>query len=668
MNQTQRLKAPVVFTLISALVFLSLGVFGMIILRNSEDGFLNSSDTNFKKFASEQEFRDYLSNSSQGFGVGISSLARSFSTGIAQNLDSAEAPAPGMGGNLAIEKGEADRHSSTNVQVVGIDEADIVKTDGKNIYFSSEFYSIFGRGVPTPFIVEGAIATDEKTSIFPSPDYEPPKTKVIEAIPPQDINLSSEIEATGDLLLSGNKLMVISYNQITAYDIADPANPTEEWKHEFDENHGYTTARLMNGEVYLVTTRYADYGMPCPMPLLRGATTLAIPCTDIYRIGRPVSADTIYSVIKLNPDNGNVNDSMTFIGSSGQSVVYMSPNAIYATFTSYPSSLSFMATFFSQNTDLVGNEVSARIANLNNIDISNESKLNEVGIIIQKHLSTLSNDERARVESELANRMTAYLTEHGRELQRTSIVKIDRESLDVVAMGDVAGAPLNQFSLDEHNGNFRIATTLNSSTMFGAGESANDLYVLDSGMRTIGQLQNLAIGEQIYSARFIGDLAYLVTFKQIDPFFVIDLTNPNDPKVAGELKIPGFSSYLHPLTENKILGVGQEENQSKLSIFDVGDPANPTEVEKYTLNEFWSEVQSNHHAFLNDSEKQIFFIPSGSSGYIFSYNDGLALERAVSDISARRALYINNYLYVIGDQKIVVLDQNTWQQVGSLSL
>ena len=214
----------------------------------------------------------------------------------------------------------------------------------------------------------------------------------------------------------------------------------------------------------------------------------------------------------------------------------------------------------------------------------------------------------------------------------------------------------------------RIATT-SSGGLFGAGESVNDVYILGESMQRLGAVTDLGKGERIYSVRFIEDKGYLVTFKQIDPFFVIDLSDPKNPTVKGELKIPGYSSYLHPITKDKILGVGQEGSQVKVSLFDVGSPENPTEVGKYLLDEFWSEVAATHHAFLLDSRHEVFFIPGSKGGYIFSYKDNvISLVKAVADVAARRAIYINDYMYIVGDDKVVVLNESDWEKVNELSL
>jgi uncharacterized secreted protein with C-terminal beta-propeller domain len=177
----------------------------------------------------------------------------------------------------------------------------------------------------------------------------------------------------------------------------------------------------------------------------------------------------------------------------------------------------------------------------------------------------------------------------------------------------------------------------------------------------------MGLGERIYSARFIGDRGYIVTFRQTDPFYVLDLSNPTNPKLKGELKIPGYSGYLHPLADNIILGVGQEDWKLKMSLFDVSDPNNPKEIDKYLMQESYSEAINNHKAFLQDAKHKVFFLPGGSGGYVFGYEGNkLKLVKAVSDINARRAIFINDYMYIIHDNGVVVLDETKWEKVKEL--
>ncbi len=312
-----------------------------------------------------------------------------------------------------------------------------------------------------------------------------------------------------------------------------------------------------------------------------------------------------------------------------------------------------------------------KIKNLEGYDISEQAKLTELQLILQKFENTLNEDEKMKIQNELNNRMTDYYKEHKRELEKTGIVKIGLENLDIKASGSVPGHPLNQFSLDEYEGNLRIAITVGDTWSWmitGArGESANDVYVLDPSLKIKGEVKDLGLSERIYSARFIEDKGYLVTFRQTDPFYVLDLRNPENPQLKGELKIPGYSSYLHPISKDKILGIGEEQGQVKLSLFDVSSPENPVEKDKYNLDEYWSEVSSTHHAFLMDGKHEIFFLPGSKGGYVFSYkNDELKLEKTVSKISARRAIYINDYLYVIGDDMMVVLNEQDWSKVNSI--
>ena len=183
---------------------------------------------------------------------------------------------------------------------------------------------------------------------------------------------------------------------------------------------------------------------------------------------------------------------------------------------------------------------------------------------------------------------------------------VDKGNLEFKAKGQVVGSPLNQFSMDEYEGHFRIATS-----QWNNGQSSNDLTILNSSMAVTGRISDIAPGERIFSARFMGEKGYLVTFEMIDPLFVLDLSDPRDPKILGELKIPGFSTYLHPLDDKHLLGIGRDtevrtsEGQEfvvelgiKLAIFDVSDVSKPVEkhVEIIGGQHTWSEVLYNHKA------------------------------------------------------------------------
>ena len=208
----------------------------------------------------------------------------------------------------------------------------------------------------------------------------------------------------------------------------------------------------------------------------------------------------------------------------------------------------------------------------------------------------------------------------------TDIYRVGINGLDMAfqAEGAVPGYIINQYSMDEYNGYFRVATTTTSGSWFSQNQQ-NNLYVLNMNLTIVGKLENMAKGENIYAARFIGDTCYLVTFHQTDPFFVIDLSNPQSPTVAGELKIPGYSSYLYPYDATHVIGVGSQttiENGSeninlKLSLFDVSNINNPTEVATYIVpgNYTSSLAQNDPHAFLCSVEKQLLVIPVSITNY-----------------------------------------------------
>jgi len=617
------------------------------------------------KFKSEEEFKEYLEESNETFeaGYGIAPMGMGMERAV-----TLEAPDIAAAPQVAEKAIVPERASETTVQVAGIDEPDIIKTDGTKIYFSGSMPVFRTMTDPMPLVDEERAVVPGSPSIIP-PRYEA-ETKIIKAFPPTDLEKISAIEKTGNLLLKDNILVIFSNQDIYGFDVSDPENPAQKWKVELQSRNRLITSRLYKGKIYLVTQTSVNSIRPCPIPILEGPTELTVKCVDIYHPITSVPVDVTFTAMVLDPSSGNISKTASFVGSSSSSVVYMSYDNLFITYTYTDDMIGFFYKFFKEEaSDLVSKEVIQRLEKIKDYDISNRAKWIEIQTILEEYKNSLDDDERLKMENEFTNRMSDFVQKNARELEKTGIAKIDLSDMEVAATGGVPGKPLNQFSLDEYQGHLRLATTIGQQWMFGVrpNESVNDVYVLDKNLETVGSILDLGLGEQIYSTRFIKDKGYLVTFKQIDPFYVLDLSDPENPAKKGELKIPGYSSYLHPITKDKILGIGRDEQKVKVSLFDVSNPANPTEFDKYMLDEFWSEVESTHHAFLLDTKHGVFFLPGSRGGYVFSYkNEQLQLTKAVSDIRAKRAIYLDDYLYIIGEDKIAVLDEKNWEKVNEL--
>lgn len=246
----------------------------------------------------------------------------------------------------------------------------------------------------------------------------------------------------------------------------------------------------------------------------------------------------------------------------------------------------------------------------------------------------------------------------------------------------IDGTLLNQFSMDAYNGYYRIATT---------AEDGSCLTVLNESLETVGELRGIAPGEDIYAARFMGDTAYLVTFYQTDPLFVLDLSDPASPRVTGELKIPGFSNYLHPYAENLLIGIGTagDENgatgQLKISLFDVGNMQEPKEISAVVFDDRAfsdSAAQYDHHAYLSLSDGT-FAIPVTESGpltdphsfaCVLTVEDGelRVLETYSPDTATHlaytvtRITYAGSTLYTLSDTALVAFDRGTGEQLSRI--
>lgn len=643
-----------------------------------KDSFSQKNKEGFLKFESKEDLIAYLekaSKKSESLGD-IGMLGRTsgepFSSGVPSPVFMSSEEKKFDSGLATREMSQTpSRASETNVQVLGIDEPDIVKTDGNNIYFSQENHPVAYRGVPLP---QDSVAWDPHW-----PRYEEPKTKIIKAFPVGDLAKIGSIDKNGQLLLSQNKkiLVIIRNQEIFGYDVSDPKNPKEKWNVKLADKSALVGSRLEEDTIYLVTRNYLDRHDPCPIrPMMIGSQQISIGCEEIYHPKRIIPSDASFVAMSLDIGDGKVKEKTSFIGSSSSSQIYMSEKAIFVAYAFMEDIFGFLTKAMTEvGKELLPNHILEKMNKIKDYDLSDQAKMTEFVNLMENYAQSLSKDEELKMENEIGKRLGDYYKEHSRELKKTGIVKIDSDKLSVSASGNIPGHLLNQFSLDEYKGNLRVATTVGDDFwgwrwgLGGESSSANDIYVLDKNLEVIGSVKDLGVTERIYSARFLGDRGYLVTFRQIDPFYVLDLSNPKKPEMKGELKIPGYSSYLHPLADNIILGIGQEEGKVKLSLFDVKNPSDPREIDKYLLSEYWSEAQNNHHAFLQDNKHEIFFLPGGKGGYVFSYSGNkLSLKKAVSDYQVKRAVYIDDYLYIIGEKKISVLDEKSWEKVKELDI
>jgi len=202
----------------------------------------------------------------------------------------------------------------------------------------------------------------------------------------------------------------------------------------------------------------------------------------------------------------------------------------------------------------------------------------------------------------------------------------ESETTEYAASGEVRGTLIGQFAMSEEDGVLRVASTQGSSFVDGPGESVSMITTLTEGdgdLEEMGRVGGLGPGEDIYAVRFIGDMGYVVTFEQTDPLYTVDLSDPADPETTGELKIPGYSAYLHPVADGRLLGIGQAGTSdgtitgAQASLFDVADPTSPERLDALDLSDGSygsTSTEWDHHAFLYAPEEALAIVPVQSYG------------------------------------------------------
>lgn len=500
-------------------------------------------------------------------------------------------------------------YSETNVRQKGVDEGDIVKTDGRYLYVlkqSGRQISVVDtkdslkevgeiKAKKNQRIEEFYVLPEEKRLVYISTVYE-------EGQDGEDEITDGEKDVyADDILYLGNGGMSEKAGAVTL-DISDPKKPKELGR--ITQSGYYSSSRMAGGYLYLFSS---------------------------YSVGNNIDSHKPRTFIPM------VNDSL--IREKDISLPPFKCGSMYEVVTAVnldkPSETADSKAIFTDGGSLyVSNE---------NIYYY-ETKWNNYG-----------------------------------DAEKTVIRKIGYKDgkLSKAVQGSIKGYINDSFSIDEYKGNLRIVATV--------GET-NSVYVLNGKLKTIGSIKKLAKDERVYSARLLGDTGYFVTFRETDPLFSVDFSDPENPKILGKLKIPGFSDYLHFYGKDKLLGIGMNVEEEagvtdgvKLSMFDISDNKNVKEEHKLVLkNVYGTDVSYDYKAALIDVGKNIIGFAGSTEGgeryYLFSYDAKSGFTCKMSEeINGRsgraaRGVYISDTLYVVCGNVIEAYSLKDYKKVEDLIL
>ncbi|MGI6145742.1 MAG: copper amine oxidase [Clostridia bacterium] len=680
---------------------------GLIVISEKENSFhpetektlldaLIAKVNNLPKIGSEEQLRNLLA------GISPDNYYRSGDIGldVAEAESGLQTATNGLAAKTRLsESAQAVDYSETNVQVAGVDEADLVKTDGEYIYQVNKDRVIILKAYPAAEMEVVSVLDFTKEDFQPLELYVDEKNLVVigsrqhkyyylDQPMVQDSAGVPEVKLQTQVVEIWPPRYTKSRVKAIIYDLQDKSNLTKLREVEIDGN--YLSSRKIGSYLYLVANdpinyyRYPDY----PVIMEKGVE-------NTQATENSGGAVSTLEEAGLTPSYRDTAIQEESIPVSCRDIRYIPPLV-------EPNYLIIVGL------DLAKNEQPAQVSTYlgagQNIYVSQDNFY----IALRKY-NYLPLVQDTLVQGTAAKRLLP------RQVRDTTLVykfSLDKGKVTYLTKGEVPGTLLNQFSMDENREYLRIATTTGSTWGTGQNMSQNNVYVLDESMSIVGRIENIAPGERIYSARFMGDRAYLVTFKNTDPLFVLDLKKPTEPKILGALKIPGYSDYLHPYDENHLIGFGKDtieiENKNaqgevvstqayyqgmKLALFDVSDVHNPQELYKEIIGDRGteSELLRNHKALLFDKEKELLAFPvtvmkipaeqkekdanaimygqfAYQGAYIYQLNlkDGFTLRGRITHLSeedllkagyrsynreneVKRILYIGDTLYTLSD-------------------
>lgn len=715
MKQNKQVKKsiPVATQVVFSIIFVAVGlIVGLLLASHSQPMLptqitLSSQTSDFitnqgfeageMAFSSEDEYLAFIAeqSSSMNYRGGVFLETASFGGMKATNDVAVDTVSFTQSG--ASE--DSSEYSTTNNQVESVDEADLIKTNGDYIYTVTD---------ETLFIVD--TKNPQEAQVIATYEFE----QVAQSLFLEDDVLVvfsysyNRPEMFSDLIIE--KIGSWPRQGMTTVSFMDISNPVEpKLVEEYQLEGRYDTARLSQGYVYLILhqTPYERDVYPTPL-ILRNGEIDSVAAKDIYYYPQRYDYPQLVLTHSFNIMDASLVDSKA-VAVDNANDAYVSQNAIYLTGYDYFSEYELRQEVLQEELESYLTESDKQlIKKINAVDSEVLSSWEKEQKIQQVYYDVLYDFDSKQQDAvgELVDEKTYELMSEMDHFDYTTISKVTYKNgnLNLGASTKVPGRILNQFSLDEDEGVLRVATT-QSQTWFSykdlRRESTSAVWTFDEDLNQLGSLENLAEEEDIFAVRFMGDRLYLVTFEQIDPFFVIDLSDASKPEVLGELKIPGFSNYLHPYDENHVIGLGRDATSTgrtqglKISLFNVEDVKNPIEVASYVSEEKYvqSTATYEHKAFLFSKEKNLLVIPAYNAGYDDSdvYNGAFWFSITPEDISleglidhsmatdasnsmyrwqplVQRSLYIDDVLYTKSPTLIRSHDITTKEAILNIEL
>lgn len=681
-----------------------------------------------KKFKNTRELEDFLQNNSDTLGH-----SRYYGMGdVMQPALLNESSGSLIGGawgsdremSSSVQETKSDDFSETNVQVEGVDEADIIKTDGEYVYALSnnELFLIKAYPATAANITSSIKFKDRPTNIYLG--------KNTLAVFGSDQQVLQEDYYQ-------NYRRQSSYSFFKIYDIKDKKNPRLIKDLSFEGS--YQNSRMIGDYVYFLTatpSSYIEGEIPVPRILdgdsevfeYSAQNSTCKRCPEVFYIDVPQSNYQLISVSAINIEKPNKDISAQVYLLPHTQNMFVSLENLYLTYTKHLNENDLtMEVMFELVSPQLSNRNQEKIKKIQETEtfiLSPAEKQSKIMSIFYHYVESLPTEQQKDLEDRMEDKMKSLYKQMADQIETTVVhkINIDGNKLKYQGYGQVQGSVLNQFSMDEHGDFFRIATTKNRTWSRFASEdsssnlSYNNIFVLDRQMGTVGALEGLARDERIYSVRFMQNRAYMVTFKQTDPLFVIDLKDPAKPRVLGMLKVPGFSNYLHPYDENLLIGLGKETEERssggfttkglKLSLFNVADVNHPVEVDKYVFDENSSNsiARNDHKAFLFSKEKNLLSIPVSMyeyastsrtsnrkifrGAYVFNIDsNGFAMKGKIQhsgttvndqrlswcgegcySSTVRRSLFIDDVLYTYSDNYLKLNTIDDLTTIGEIKL
>lgn len=469
----------------------------------------------------------------------------------------------------------------------------------------------------------------------------------------------------GPMLQIGGKLIIFSSRGISAFTVDGESVDSASWRYEYDAFTEFVDARKIDDYIYVALKTITGSEKKCVYQLMKNELeSVSVLCTDAFAPSRVSVANALHTVLKIDPRNGKAIEAFTFLGSATHTSVFLAPEAIFVAYTERKPVAEIAQELVKESRSVFPLWAIKKTEQLARYDIGESAKITEIQDVLNKVRVGLSEEDLRAYDKDFAKSLNMYTNAHRRDLEKTTLIQVMPDHMNAIAVNEVPGRLMGDMGWI-HN-SLIVPTTVGfspwkSTSIFSATQS--DIYVLNEGMRVVGSILGIGVGNAEYSFRFDNRYGFATSSRDPENVRVLDVSSPTKPFVFSPVDVQGTLSCFYSVDERQIVAIAKENDNLKVTLLDVSPSGHIHQTDSLDMESTWSAFLEKQQLLGSEPDDKLLFIPTDAGMSILSYaGDRIRFQASSTNPGAYIFSPKGEYAYTTGLFGVEVLRKSDWNR------